>query len=199
MRIGILGGTFDPPHIGHLILAEQARVQLKLDEVWFVPAGQPVHKSDQVVSAAKHRVAMVRLAIKGHAHFKLCLVDVERPGPHYSLDLVNALRQQFPRNTWRFIIGADSLADLRKWHKPDELVRCVRLAAARRPGFQPDVAALEHVIPNLRQRLTWISTPTMDIASRDLRARLRKGLSVRYVVPSAVVAYVKQKRLYMAR
>jgi nicotinate-nucleotide adenylyltransferase len=196
VNIGVLGGTFDPPHIGHLIVAEQARAQLQLDEVWFAPAGQPPHKRNRKVSEAKHRVTMTRLAIADNPCFKLCLTDIERPGPHYSTDLMRLLRQQHPRNQWYFIIGGDSLADLPNWHQPQQFVQLARLAVAHRPGFQPDLAALEQTIPGLRERVAWVNSPLVYVSSSDLRARARQGLPLRYVVPREVEAYVQQNHLY---
>jgi nicotinate-nucleotide adenylyltransferase len=196
MQIGILGGTFDPPHIGHLIIAEQARVQLRLDQVWFAPAGQPVHKNGHHVTVAEHRVAMVELSIADNPCFKLCRVDVERPAPHYSLDLVRILRQQHPQHQWHFVIGSDSLADLPKWHAPEEIIKLVRLAVAQRPGYQPDLAALERAIPGLTQRIDWISAPMIEVSSTDLRARAQKGWPLRYIVPEAVDDYARANGLY---
>jgi nicotinate-nucleotide adenylyltransferase len=196
LNLGILGGTFDPPHIGHLIVAEQARAQLQLDEVWFAPAGQPPHKRNRKVSKAEHRVAMTRLAIADNPHFKLCLADIKRPGPHYSTDLMRLLRLQHPRNQWYFIIGGDSLADLPNWHQPQQFVQLARLAVAHRPGFQPDLAALEQTIPGLSQRVAWVNSPLVYVSSSDLRARARQGLPLHYVVPGEVEAYVQQHRLY---
>jgi len=196
MKIGIIGGTFDPPHIGHLIIAEQARVQLGLDQVWFTPAGQPVHKHDHPVTDAGHRVEMVLRAIDDNPCFKLCRADVDRPEPHYSLDLARILRRQHPHYQWRFIIGGDSLADLPKWHQPDQMIRLMPLAVAHRPSYQPDLTELERQIPGLSERLEWISGPMVDVSSMDLRTRVGKGWPLRYLVPDAVVDYIQRHRLY---
>lgn len=196
MKIGILGGTFDPPHIGHLIIAEQARVQLQLDQVWFTPAGQPVHKHDHPITAAEHRVEMVSRAIQDNPCFKLCRIDVDRPAPHYSLDLARILRRQDPRVEWRFIIGGDSLVDLPKWHEPAHMIQLMRLAVAHRPSYQPDISALEQQIPGLAGRIDWIDGPLIDVSSTDLRMRVNKGWPLRYLVPDAVVDYIAAHRLY---
>ena len=196
MKIGILGGTFDPPHIGHLIVAEQACAQMQLDEVWFAPAGQPPHKRDRPVTEAEHRVAMVRLAIADNPCFKLCLTDVERPGPHYSTDLMQLLREQQPHNQWYFVVGEDSLADLPNWHDPRQFVQLATLAVAHRPGYQPDLAVLEQTIPGLSQRVAWVNSPLVYVSSSDLRAQARQGLPLRYVVPDGIAAYVQAHRLY---
>jgi nicotinate-nucleotide adenylyltransferase len=196
MNVGILGGTFDPPHIGHLVIGDQALTELGLDEIWFTPVGQPPHKRAAQVSEAAHRVAMTRLAIATHPRFRVCERDVERPGPHYSLTLMQLLRAEHPRHTWTFIIGEDSLADLPDWHKPAELLALTRLAIARRPDSTPDLAAIRAVVPGIDAQLNWIDAPLMDLSSTELRDRLRAGRSVRYLVPRAVAEYATQNGLY---
>jgi nicotinate-nucleotide adenylyltransferase len=196
MRIGLLGGTFDPPHIGHLVLGDQAWQQLGLDEVWFTPVGQPPHKAGRVVSAAPHRTAMTRAAIGGHAAFRLCELDVQRPGPHYSLTLMQLLRERHPEHEWFFLIGEDSLADLPKWHRPDALIELVTLCVARRPGSRADHGDVFAFLPALRERLRWIDAPLLDLSSSDLRARLVDGRSVRYLVPDAALAYAEMNAVY---
>lgn len=196
MRIGILGGTFDPPHIGHLVLGDQAWQQLGLDEVWFTPVGQPPHKVGRVVSTAEHRIAMTRAAITGHAAFRLCEVDVQRPGPHYSLTLMQLLRAQFPQHEWFFLIGEDSLADLPRWHQPAKLIELVTLCVSRRPGSRGEHAQLFDFLPALRERLRWIDAPLIDLSSSSLRERLVAGRSVRYLVPDAVLDVAHAQGVY---
>jgi nicotinate-nucleotide adenylyltransferase len=195
MHIGILGGTFDPPHIGHLVIGDQALTSLGLDEVWFTPVGQPTHKRS--VSAAGHRVAMTRLAIATHPKFRVCERDVERPGPHYSLTLMQLLRAEHPEHTWTFIIGEDSLADLPEWHQPAALFELTRLAVARRPDSAPDLAAIRAVVPDIDARIAWIDTPLMDLSSTELRARLQTSRSVRYLIPRAVAEYAHEHALFV--
>ena len=196
MRVGILGGTFDPPHIGHLVLGDQAWQQLGLDEVWFTPVGQPPHKAGKQVTDAAHRVAMTQLAIAGHPAFRLCETDAPRPGPHYSLTLMQLLREQHPEHEWFFLIGEDSLADLSRWHRPADLIELAALCVARRPGSRSDHAAVFEFLPALRERVRWIDAPLLDLASSDLRARLVAGGSVRYLVPDAALEYARTRQVY---
>lgn len=196
MNVGVLGGTFDPPHIGHLIIGDQALHQLGLNEVWYTPVGQPTHKVGRPVSAAVHRVAMTRLAIATHANFRLREDDVQRPGPHYSLTLIKLLRQLHPEHAFTFIIGEDSLADLPKWHQPAQLLDFVRLAVAHRPGSRPDMAAIQAVVPDIEQRVHWVEAPLLDLSSTDLRQRLGSGRSTRYLMPRAVADYAVSQKLY---
>lgn len=198
MRLGIYGGTFDPPHLGHLILAETAADSLKLDRVLFVPAGIPPHKAASAVRAdAAHRVAMVERAIVGNDHFALSRVDVDRPGPHYSVDMLRVLRADYPQAAFVFLIGADSLRDLPTWSRPAELLTLTTLGIMRRPGIDPpDLAGLERVLPGISERVAWVDAPLIDIAASDIAQRLANGHSVRYQLPDAVLAYIQQHGLY---
>jgi nicotinate-nucleotide adenylyltransferase len=196
MNIGIFGGTFDPPHVGHLVIADQALTQLKLDEVWFMPAGQPPHKLNNDVSAAIHRVAMTRLAIKGHAGFKLSTFDVDRPGPHYSAIAIEMLEQQHPQHDWCFIMGADSLEDLPRWHQPSHLITLATLAVAGRPGARPDLTIIEQHVPGVSARVRWVDALLVDLSSTQLREMVKAGASLRYLVPDAVIEYIQQHDLY---
>lgn len=201
MKVGLFGGTFDPPHIGHLVIADQALTALKLDTVWFVPVGQPTHKDAAQVSLARHRVAMTRLAIATHPLFRICEEDVERPGPHYSLTLLQLLRAHWPEHSWTFIIGEDSLADLPKWHQPAALLDLVRLAVAHRAGHTPDSSALRGCVPDFEARLAdgriaWVPAPLVDLSSTELRTRLAHGQSVRYLTPRPVADYAQAQDLY---
>ena len=197
--IGILGGTFDPIHAGHLLIAETARGTLQLEQVLFVPAGDPPHKQLQKKSAVNHRVKMVELAIESNPQFGLSTVDLDRPGPHYSIDTVQLLRTQYNLSAEQcfFIIGGDSLADLPTWHKPVTLINLCRLAVVHRPGYKPDVSRLEQVMPGIAGRLNWVVAPAIDLAASEIRARVRRGESIRYQVPDAVESYIKQQGLYL--
>ena len=195
MHIGILGGTFDPPHIGHLVIADQACAQLRLDRVWFAPAGDPPHKGDQV-TPAEQRVAMLQLAIQDNPCFDLCRADVERPGPHFSFELLEILSHKHPSYTWHFIVGADSFMEMPKWRNPERLFALARLAVARRPGTQIDAAKVERALPGILARVDWVDTPLIDISSTDLRRRVREGWQLRYVTPGPVAQYIDRQRLY---
>ena len=196
--LGVLGGTFDPPHYGHLVLAENARVQLRLDRVLFVPAGRQPLKSDRPITPAHHRAAMVEAAIAGNPAFALSPVDLARPGPHYTVETLALLRQEYPETELFFLMGGDSLVDLLAWRDPVSIVRAATLAAMERPGYEPDMAALERAVPGLRDRLVWLDAPYLDISSSDLRRRARAGLPLRYLVPPPVEAYIREQRLYEA-
>jgi nicotinate-nucleotide adenylyltransferase len=195
-RIGVFGGTFDPPHYGHLILAEEVRHALRLARVLFLPAGQPPHKPDGAVSPAAERVAMTRLAIAGNPAFAMELHDVERAGPSYTADTMEALARRWPAAALWFIMGEDSLADLPTWHEPARIVRAARLAVMTRPGVTVDLDALDRRIPGLRARVDLVPTLEIGIAARDLRRRVAEDRPIRYQTPPAVEAYIRERRLY---
>lgn len=198
MRIGILGGTFDPVHIGHLLLAEAAREALALGRILFVPAGDPPHKQGVAKTPAHHRRAMVELSISGNPCFELGTVDLERPGPHYTTDTVQLLRHQYdlsPDDCF-FIIGGDSLVDLPAWYHASELITLCRLAVSHRPGYRPDLSLLERKLPGLHQRLDWIEMPALGVESSIIRERVCAGRSIRYQVTDTVWAYIETNRLY---
>lgn len=197
-RVGILGGTFDPPHVGHLILAEEARDQLRLDRVLFVPAGDPPHKRGRPLSPVEHRVTMVALAIADNPAFYLSRVDVDRPGPHYTVDMVRLLRDEFgPDVELYFLMGFDSLADLPNWHRAKELIAMCQLVALTRFNVKIDWDYLEQRLPGIRQRVRILDMPELEIASHVIQQRVREGRSIRYQVPPAVEAYIYKHGLYV--
>jgi nicotinate-nucleotide adenylyltransferase len=196
-RLGILGGTFDPIHHGHLLAAEEACHQLALDKVLFVPAGVPPHKPAHPISPASHRVRMVELAIAGKPHFALSRVDVDRPDPCYTVDTLELLRAEWGNDPrFFFIEGADSLSDIACWYQPRRLIELCELAVAKRPGFEIDMGSLEKRLPGLTGRLHWVKMPLLEISSSDLRARVRAGRSISYLVPREVETYVRKHGLY---
>lgn len=201
MKLGILGGTFDPIHLGHLLMAELAWQELGLSRVLFIPAGDPPHKQAAAKTAAQHRQGMVAAAIADNPHFELSLIDLERPGPHYSLDTVRLVRAKYEvaAEECFFIIGGDSLVDLPKWYNSPQLVQLCRLAVAHRPGYRPDLAGLEKAIPGLGRRVNWVEMPVSGVSSSEIRARVRAGLSIRYQVAEPVRVYIKQHRLYQTQ
>lgn len=198
MNIGVLGGTFDPIHLGHLIIAEQARLRLDLSKVLFVPAGQPWLKSDRDITPAHHRLEMVKLAIEGKPYFELCTIEVERPGPSYSVDTLAALSQQMGEgHSIFFLLGWDSLAELPRWKEPERLVRMCRLVAVTRPGFaRPDLRAMEALVPGVNGNVLWLDIPPVDISSSEIRERVARGLPVRDMVPPEVADYIEEHQLY---
>jgi nicotinate-nucleotide adenylyltransferase len=207
VSIGVLGGTFDPIHIGHLIIAEEARVKLGLSEVLFVPAGQPWLKQERRITAAAHRVEMVRLAIADNPYFKLCMLEVERPGPSYTVDTLTMLREQLGTNVHLFfILGRDTLDELPLWKEPQKLIQLCWLVVAPRPavseGEAPgakDLARLEKAIPGLVDKVIQLDMPVVGISSSAIRQRVGKRLSIRYLVPPEVERYVREQKLYSTR
>ena len=198
MNIGVLGGTFDPIHNGHLIVAEETKVRLNLAEVLFVPAGQPWLRMDSPILAAEHRVQMVRLAIGDKPYFKLSTMEVERPGPSYTVDTIAELKGQLGAgDELFFILGWDSLAELRQWWEPERLIKMCRLVAVPRAGYpKPDLKSLEATIPGLAQRVILLDTLEVDISASVIRKRVAQGLSIGHLVPAPVDRYIRDQGLY---
>lgn len=200
MNVGILGGTFDPVHSGHLILAEVAREQLNLNEVLFIPAGQPWLKVERTITPAKHRLQMLRLALDATPYFRTSEMEIKRSGPTYTIDTINALKKRLSdEDELFFILGQDNLMQVPQWHDAPELIKRCYLVAAPRPGEKkPDLKALEAEIPGIRQRVMLMKEPLVDISATDIRERVARGLSVRHLVPEPVNRYIKEHRLYIA-
>ncbi len=200
MNIGILGGTFDPVHNGHLIVADVARAQLNLNEVLFIPAGQPWLKPERIITAAKHRLQMLRLALDDTPYLSISEIEIERSGPTYTVDTLTALKEQLnAEDELFFILGQDNLMQLPQWHEASNLIELCYLVAAPRPGVKkPDLKALEAAIPGVTQRVMLMKQPQVDINATDIRERVARGLSVRHLVPEPVNRYIKENRLYVA-
>jgi nicotinate-nucleotide adenylyltransferase len=195
--IGVLGGTFDPPHNGHLAIAQEALTRLGLSQVVFAPTRKPPHKLGNQITPIEHRLEMVRLAIAENPRFTLSRVDVDREGPTYTVDTIRLLRQQWGEGIdLYFIMGLDSLANILTWHAPDELIRLCRLAVFNRPGFTVDLDALDAKLPGLSARVIMLSSPALDIAASDLQQHVRAGESIQRLVPAAVAAYIAEHGLY---
>ena len=198
MRLGVLGGTFDPVHLGHLVLAERAREQLELDKVLWLPAGDPWRKADRQVAEAKHRMEMVRRAIDGVGEFELSTLEIEREGPTYTVETLAALKERYPEGDLFFLLGQDALADVPNWHDPERLIALATMAVAARGEERRSLAALDRLVPSLSGRVTWIEMPHLEISATELRRRAAAGQSLRYVTPGAVARYIKEQRLYGA-
>jgi len=197
MRLGILGGTFDPIHLGHLILAEEAWYQLGLEKVLLVPAADPPHKQGRPLTPVDHRLAMIELAIVDNPHLELSRVDVDRPGPHYTLDMVRLHFERYGSGTdLYFLMGLDSLADLSNWHQPRQLLEMCNLVALSRPDSGLDWDDLEHNLPGLRWRVIFLPMPELQIASHIIQQRVRQGRPIRYQVLPQVEAYIDEHCLY---
>jgi len=196
VNVGILGGTFDPIHIGHLVVAEEARVKLHFDEVLFVPAGQPWLKLDRNITPAVQRMEMVRLAIADNPHFRLCTLEVERPGPSYTVDTLTKLQEQLGSEAnLFFLLGRDTLAELPLWKEPKKVAQLCRLVVAPRLGSK-DLKRLQAEIPGLLDKIIQLDMPIIGISSSDIRRRLAGGLSIRYLVPLQVEKYIAEHRIY---
>lgn len=196
MNIGVLGGTFDPIHIGHLVVAEEARIKFGLREVLFVPAGQPWLKLGRNITLAVHRVEMVRRAIADNLHFKLCTLEVERPGPSYTVDTLTMLRKQLGSEaSLFFILGRDTLAELPLWKEPEKLIQLCRLVVAPRLGSK-DLKHLETAIPGLLDKVIQLDMPVIGISSSGIRQRIAQGLPIRYLVPAEVEKYITEQKIY---
>lgn len=187
-RIGIMGGTFNPPHVGHLLMAEQVGTQLELDEVWFMPTAQPPHAHDKQAIDAEHRLRMVQHAIQGNPLFKLQPYEVFNGGKNYTVDTMRHFIREFPQSDFYFIIGTDSANDLHTWREVDELVRLVQFVGVRRPGEMPYRGSYP---------ILWVDSPMVDLSSTEVRLRVYLEQSIRYQVPEAVEAYIRQHRLYV--
>jgi nicotinate-nucleotide adenylyltransferase len=198
MRLGILGGTFDPVHIGHLLLAEQCREQCQLDEVWFMPAGVPPHKRPGAAGPAAARAEMLELAIAGNPAFRLDRRELLRSGPSYTVDTLEELSAQDPSRELWFLMGVDSLAEFPTWRSPGRILELAMLAVVDRGiAPSPDLSALAKSLPpGAAKRLRVVKIPPLAIASSDLRERVRAGRSIRYLTPPAVACYIAAHGLY---
>lgn len=195
MRLGLFGGTFDPIHLGHLILAECCREACALDQVWFVVAGAPPHKRGGR-TAVEHRLEMVRIAVAGHPAFQASELETGRPGPHYSVETLESVHHDRPDDELFFLIGADSLADLPSWRQPARIATLATVVVVNRAGIDPAIlTSLPDLGPGTKP-LQVVTIPSIGIASHEIRQRRAEGRSVRYQVPRGVEAYIGAQGLY---
>jgi nicotinate-nucleotide adenylyltransferase len=199
LRLGLLGGTFDPPHIGHLWLAETAREQLGLDQVLFLPVGDPPHKQGREITAISHRLPMTQLAIAGHDAFTLDRTDADRPPPHTTQTLLPLIRAQFPHSALWLLLGGDSLRDFATWREPERIIRQCRLAVLPRPGVVVDWAGLETAVPGLQAVVDELAGPTLHISGTAVRQWAGENHSLRFLLPAAVRHYIAQQSLYQQK
>ncbi|WP_058301976.1 nicotinate-nucleotide adenylyltransferase [Gorillibacterium timonense] len=193
MKIGIMGGTFDPIHLGHLLAAERVGEACSLDEVWLMPASIPPHKLHAPLASAEHRLEMVKRAADNNPRFRVMDYELVKGGTSYTVDTVTELMQLYPGTEFSYIMGADMIMYLPKWHRIGDLAKLVQFIGVARPGFVLRVDELE---PMLQERITIVPMPQMDISSTDIRERIREGLSVRYLVSAPVLDYMEVNRLY---
>ena len=196
-RLGVFGGTFDPPHIGHLILAAEACEDLGFDRLLWVLTPVPPHKLDQSVSLLEHRLAMLELAISDNPIFELSRIEMDRPGPHYTVDTMRLLADRYPSADLILLIGGDSLRDLPTWHRPADLVAaCHEIGVIRRPDDSVDLSEWEGQVPGTQAKVRFMNAPLLDISSSDIRRRVRENLSFRYYLSPSVYEYILKNRLY---
>jgi nicotinate-nucleotide adenylyltransferase len=194
-RLGLLGGTFDPPHYGHLLAAQEAASQLELERVLFLPARQNPLKQGESITRAEDRWEMVTRAIGDNPLFEASRLDMDRPPPSYTVDLLRTLQE--PGWELFFLVGADILPELPKWRSPREILQLARLAAVNRPGSPPlDLAALERALPGSAERIDLVSIPGVAISAREMRDRVHAGRPLRYLTPPAVERYIESRGLY---
>jgi nicotinate-nucleotide adenylyltransferase len=198
MRVGIFGGTFDPIHVGHLILAEQCREQCRLDQVWFVPAAEPPHKLTTVISPAKSRCDMIEFAIAGNPSFRLNPIELHRTGPSFTVTTLEQLKSEHPTFDFILLIGADSLRDLAHWRDPRRILELAAVAAVNRGDRPlPDRTELRSVVGSAADdRIVTVTMPGIDISATEIRRRVRDEKSIRYLVPRAVEMYILQQQLF---
>jgi nicotinate-nucleotide adenylyltransferase len=196
-RIGILGGTFDPVHNGHLHIANALRAALDLERVVWVPAGRPPHKTGQIVSSDRDRLAMLELALAGSATNQISTIDIERSGPSYTADTLKILAERFTPARLFFLMGEDSLRDLPTWHDPERLLQAAELAVAARPGVDADLESVVRRVPTVQGRVHLIPTKEVAISSSDIRRWVGEHQSIQGLVPAAVEAYIRDHGLYM--
>jgi GTPase len=196
-RIGILGGTFDPVHLGHLMMAEEAKAALDLSEVLLIPASQRMSRPNENVTPAEHRLAMLRLAVEGKPYFKVSSLEIERKGPSYTTDTITTIKKKSGEDDLYFILGWDSLAQLPDWHEPSKIINLCTLVAVPRPGYaKPSLKALEGVLPGITQKVIFLDKPRVDISATEIRELAAQGESIEQLVPAGVAQYIKKHKLY---
>ena len=199
IRIGVFGGTFDPPHQAHLILADEARHQLGLERVLWVLTPDPPHKEGQVISPWQVRLELLAAALDGDAAFEISMVEVERPPPHFAFETMQILRERHPEAELIYLMGGDSLRDLPTWKRPlDFLVACHAVGVMRRPGDAVDLTELEHELPGLSEKVIFVASPLLQISSSEIRRRVASGEPVRYYLPRGVYEIILDRGLYQA-
>ena len=197
VRIGVFGGTFDPIHMGHLVVAEDARAALELDKVLFIPAGQPWFKSYRQITDSHHRFAMVGLAVESNPHFDVSDIEIRRNGPSYTVDTLAELREQHKGAEFVVILGVDALREIDRWHQPRQLFEMASVVGMARPGASLDPSVLNAAIPGASGRMRLVDSTLIDISGTEIRQRVAAGLSIRYRVPAAVEGYICENGLYL--
>jgi nicotinate-nucleotide adenylyltransferase len=198
-RLGIFGGTFDPPHLGHQILASASLYQLRLDKVLWVLTPDPPHKRGRTILPLKDRVDMVSAAIKGYPDFELSQIEIDRPPPHFAVDTVRLFLKQYPSAKMIYLMGGDSLSDLPDWYNSREFVRsCHAIGVLRRPGYDINLNILENEIPGIKKKIEFVETPLIEIAASDIRQMVKSGKSVREYLHPEVHRIIRERNLYQS-
>jgi len=197
-RLGIMGGTFDPIHYGHLVAAETARVEFKLDNVLFIPAGEPPHKIQRKITAAELRYRMVELAIKNNEKFHISAVEINRRGPSYTFDTLRQLHRVFPDQELYFITGTDAMKEILTWRKPEEIIKLAKIIGVSRPGYECSdlVEKISREYPLSSGRILLLEIPAMAISSTHIRASVASQKSIRYLVPEEVRRFIEEHSIY---
>ncbi len=198
MKRGILGGTFDPVHRAHVDLVECAQQQLALESVLWIPAGDPWRKKGRMIASAKHRLAMVRLAVENQPAWSVSTIELERKGPTYGVDTLEELRELHKDDDVTLLLGQDALEDLPNWHEPERLIQLTRLAVAVRGVRRQTNPELEALLPGLSKRVTWLDMPPLPFSATQIRTLASKGTPLEGFVPSTVEAYIRKHHLYGA-
>lgn len=197
MRIGVFGGTFDPIHMGHLFVAEDARAALELDKVLFIPAGQPWFKSYRQITESHHRLAMVRLAVEDNPLFAVSDIEVRRNGPSYTVDTLAELRDEYEYAEFTVILGVDALREIDRWYQPRRVFEMASVVGMARPGTSLDLSVLNAAIPGASSRMRLLDSAIIEVSGTDIRQRVTAGRSIRYRVPALVERYIRENGLYL--
>jgi nicotinate-nucleotide adenylyltransferase len=197
MKIGVFGGTFDPPHIAHLILASECGFYWGLERILWVLTPNPPHKQDVSSTPTSDRLKLVQAAIAGNPHFILSRVEVDLPPPHYTSVTMKVLAASHPKDKLVYLMGGDSLSDLPTWHKPMEfLAACHAVGVMRRPGDQVDLDSLEDILPGVSSKVHFVNTPLLEISATDIRYKISAGLPYRYYLPPDVYRIIRENGIY---
>jgi nicotinate-nucleotide adenylyltransferase len=196
MRLGIYGGTFDPIHYGHLLLADRCREELQLDEVWFIPAGVSPHKVGKLLTPGKARVQMVEFAVSGFPEFRVSKIELERTGPSYTVQTLEQLRAADPARELFLLMGADSAAELSTWREPQRILELAQVVAVNRAGEKPDLSNIEPLCQAVGRHIRVVEMPAVDFSSSEIRTRVAAGRSIRFLTPRPVEMYIRANRLY---
>ncbi len=200
-RLGIMGGTFDPIHYGHLVAAEMARAEFKLDKVLFIPTGTPPHKKRRDISAGKLRYEMVKCAIQDNSAFDISALEIEREGPSYTVETLRVLRRKWPNHELYFITGSDALLEIFSWREAEEIFNLIQFIGAARPGFDASdfLLKVQQEHPETQGKIHYLEVPALAISSTDIRARVQRGEPIRYLLPESVRLFLEQRGLYKGK